>query len=105
MSYDVFIGDYDANITSNVGKFFRTFIHKEEGLNRLNGMTGRQASFALAEAINRFARYRDFNDDVVLDREFSAPNGWGSWEDAFLLLTYLQLACLRHPRKIVRVHR
>ena len=104
MSYDVSIGDFSQNITFNLGKFFRTFVHTVYGLNALDGQTGWAAANILAAAINKFATYRDLNDDEILTKEFSDANGWGCWEDAFRFLANLLEACLKHPYKAVRVY-
>lgn len=104
MSYDVIIGDHTPNATFNLRKFFVTFVDNEDGIKALHGMTGRAAALKLAAAVSKFAVYRDFNDDAVLDREFSSPNGWGTWEDGFRFITNLLEACLKNPRKRVHVY-
>ena len=104
MSYDVSIGDHSANITCNLGKFFRTFVQADHGILFLDQKTGCAAGSIVATAISNFAIAQFFYTDEALTEEFSATNGWGTWEDAVHFLTQLLDACLQNPREIVRVY-
>ena len=104
MSYDVSIGDFSQNITFNLGKFFRYFVNEEQGITFLDQKTGCAAGSLVATALSNFAIHQFFSNDEAITEEFSATNGWGTWEDAVHFLTQLLDACLQNPREIVRVY-
>lgn len=103
MSYDVSIGDFSHNITFNLSKFFRTYIYPE-GLQFLDKKTGSAAAKILASAIANITCALENSSEDIMAEHYSSPNGWGRWKDGFSFLAFLLEACLKHPRKIVRVY-
>lgn len=99
MSYDVSIGDQWFNYTWNLSRFFRD--HMPEGINGLDGLTGRQASDFIGSGLN--AINRSYCRNTSLAAEYDDPNGWGSVIGALIFLGRIQAACASNPRKKVRV--
>lgn len=102
MSYDVNIGGEWSNYTYNLGPFFREYLGGE-GLNGLDGMTGREASETILRAIDRVHHDYVRAEPGALQRKFDAPNGWGSTFGALLFLAKLMASCRDNPRSKVRV--
>ena len=95
MSYDVYVGDYDRNVSFNGRDTFQLvlppvegghdLIRERGGLWALDGLTGRQAADAIAHGL------------------IHVVPGWRM--GPFLpFLKELHLACLAHPRCKVRVY-
>lgn len=106
MSYDVGIGDFDGNYTSNLGRLYHKHIRVEDrtGLQALDGLTGKQAFPVLSLAIDLINNeYCSLNGARAFRAEYDAPNGWGSTDGAILFLAQILAACAKHPRKKVRV--
>lgn len=114
MSYDVYIGGYNFNYTSNVSAIFYDHIPAADeegrgGLHVLNGMTGKQAIEILLPAWDAIHStwMGDWKSGVVGSPEFCArydsPNGWGSTVGAMLFLARITSACASNPRKRVHV--
>lgn len=119
MSYDVSIGDFSENYTSNVAALFYEHIpatdEKKGGLHALDGLTGKQASQVLRQAWSRIHntkldcwRASTHKETVVGEPEFcaryDAPNGWGSTVGALIFLAEITSACACNPRKKVSVY-
>lgn len=109
MSYDVSIGDFSRNYTSNIRAMFYRHIPSGDGLRGLDGMSGRQAFQILAsawEGIDR-ERFDTLRDGVVGEPDFcakyDAPNGWGSTIGAIMFLGSVMAACAQFPRHKLRV--
>lgn len=110
MSYDVSIGSFDGNYTSNVAALFYEHIPAERsrgGLHELHGLTGRQAVEVLRTAFDRIAETRRHAGSAVGDAVFcaryDAPNGWGSTVGGLVFLAQILAACAAHPRHRVSV--
>lgn len=113
MSYDVSIGDDSFNYTSNVAALFYDHIpaeHSRGGIHEIDGLTGRQAALVLGQAFCRMDNTRSshWRDDEVGEPAFcaryDARNGWGSAIGGMIFLALIMDACVRYPRKRVRVH-
>jgi len=112
MSYDVSIGDFDSNMTYNVGKLFYDHIPNMGnggGLRELNGKTGAECVDILQEAFVslRNAQHALWKNGVPGAPEFCAkydpPNGWGSTIGAITWLGEILAACAKNRRKRFRV--
>jgi len=112
MSYDVSIGDFSGNYTSNVAALFYDHIPAERsrgGLHELHGLTGRQAVDVLRNAFNRIhsTKINGWSHDQVGEPGFcaryDAPNGWGSAIGGLIFLSQILAACAAHPRRRVTV--
>lgn len=115
MSYDVTIGRFSRNYTSNVGKLFHKHItvagvvEDTTGLQALHGMTGAEASgwLALAWKSINSERNKLWKQDAVgepeMEKLYNAPNGWGSLVGALVFLGELTAACGQHPSQIIHV--
>lgn len=107
MSYDVSIGDFSGNYTSNVSGLW--YDHMPEGLRGLDGKTGRQAVAVIGDAFDRIHRtIIDLRDDGAVGEprfcaKYDAKNGWGSTIGALVFLAQIMVACQRHPRHKLRV--
>ncbi len=107
MSYDVSIGSFDGNYTWNVSALF--YDHIPDGLNALDGLTGKQAVELLTVAFSRIhaTKMAMWKTQSVGEPEFcakyDAPNGWGSTVGALIFLAQILSACAANPRKKVRV--
>jgi len=111
MSYDITIGDFDVNYTSNVGAVFHDHIKEGEitGLQALHGMYGFQASRVLYRAwsnlnATRHALYQDGQiGERAMEEKYNAPNGWGSLVGALIILGKITAACATYPHETVHV--
>jgi hypothetical protein len=97
MSYDIRISDEHFNYTYNCEPMFALAFGCDEGINRINGLTGKTAAVWLDKAINYFQMHR-----YKLEK-LKPPNGWGSYNGALGFLISLRGACLRNTRKRVHV--
>lgn len=98
MSYDVVIGDFDANYTSNVSSMWYDSIPdagKGGGLRELDGLTGKEAHSVLSRAFDTL--------DRMYPLDYDAPNGWGSTSGALIFTARIMAACSKHKKKRVRV--
>jgi hypothetical protein len=103
MSYDVSIGEYSFNHTSNLGLYFRTHFPGSQGVISLHGMTGKQAmkpciSFILS-ALNEIAK--DGGERV--SNRYNPENGWGSTDSAIKFVMEMLKAFDTERRKRVDV--
>jgi len=117
MSYDVSIGDFDANYTSNVAALFYDHIPARDsrgGLHELHGKTGKQAVAILNEAWSRIHATKlqtwreNLKGEAVVGEpemcaKYDAPNGWGSMVGGLIFLGQITVACASNPRKKVSV--
>ena len=112
MSYDVTIGDFESNMTSNVAKLFYDHIPdtgKGGGLHELHGMTGAQCVEILCEAFDRInsTRHKLWKNGTVGEPEFcalyDAQNGWGSTVGALTFLAQILGGCARNRRHKLRL--
>lgn len=105
MSYDVSIGDFDANYTSNLADFFHDHIRAFPltGLQALHGLTGEDAAEVLGAAIERIYDTCIRLNESGMRGKYNATNGWGSVLGATILLSRLIVACHKHPRLVVDV--
>lgn len=104
MSYDVSIGNFSANYTSNVWRMFHNHIRHNDktGVQALDGLTGRAAGVILAHAIESLHAESCSYESPGLSH-YDSPNGWGNATGAVLFLARILGACHRYPRSIVRV--
>lgn len=102
MSYDVTIGKFSANYTSNVWLMFHNHILRDRitGVQALDGLTGRAAGVILAHAIEAIHDESCARDGLA---HYDSANGWGNATGAVLFLARILGACHRYPRSIVRV--
>ena len=118
MSYDVSIGDFSGNYTSNVSALFYDHIPEQEGsfggLRALDGKTGKQAVAILNEAWSRIHNTKintwrnNLKGEAVVGEpemcaKYDAPNGWGSMVGALIFLGQITVACASNPSKKVSV--
>lgn len=99
MSYDIQVGSYDFNYTSNMAKMF--YDHMDGGLHSLHGKTGSQAAKIIASCFDGF--YRDYTSGTQFRSKYDAPNGWGSTDGAMIFLARIMAACHASPRSKVKV--
>lgn len=128
MSYDISLsqGDYEGNITFNVGQIWRDFMPKtvihnvdgsdtivSEGIKQLHGL---KASDALIRLEHFWANLdRAYHDEFMgkdttcihVDRHFQSKydpaNGWGSFIRCLMFTGKLQAECAKYPNAIVSV--
>ena len=107
MSYDIHIGDFCGNYTSNCSALW--YDHMPDGLRGIDGMTGKQAGDHIANGLNSI--HRSVLDvwkngtvgEPLLCAKYDAPNGWGSTVGALIFMCQVMAACYQNPRKRVRV--
>lgn len=113
MSYDVSVGKFSANYTSNVWRmnytsnvwrmFHNHIRHGDKtGVQALDGLAGRAAGVILAHAIEAIHAESCSYESPGLSH-YDRPNGWGDATGAVLFLARILGACHRYPRSIVRV--
>ncbi len=105
MSYDVSIGDFSQNYTSNVARLFYDHIPQQRsrgGLHELHGLTGSQAARVIVQAFERIhsTHLRDYRDFCS---NYDPENGWGCTVGALIFLANIMGACVENPRKKVSV--
>ena len=92
MSYDMWIGDEDFNITWNVGPMYY-HVH-DKGIRLHYGLTGAQALQPL----------RDMRYSMEEEREYlltlEPDNGWGDYEIALQFVTDLINASVRNSDSV-----
>lgn len=111
MSYDVAIGDWGMNMTSNIAPVFNDHLHGPEGwsgLHSINGLKGEEALPYLATAWRALNRTRcSFGGGSVGEPEmcakYDSPNGWGSLVGALIFLGQLTTACGMYPEERIYV--
>lgn len=112
MSYDVSIGSFSRNYTSNVSALWYDHIPdmgQGGGLRELHGLTGAKAVSILADAFAAMNRTRHSLcvDGGIGESEMSAKydsrNGWGSMVGAIIYMGEIMGACAANPRKKVHV--
>ena len=102
MSYDISIGEFDRNYTSNVSKVF--YDHLEGGLHCFHGKTGKEAAPLLAEMWRRLNDTRRVMGVVgvygehAMQAKYDAKNGWGTLVGALIFLGEFSAACAMFPR-------
>lgn len=97
MSYDVTIGDFEANYTSNVSSMWY-YSMGELGMSSIDGMPGRDAHAVLSNAFDKLRLEHFFIN-------YEPPvNGWGSAEGGLIFMARIMAACARYPDEIVRVY-
>lgn len=111
MSYDVSIGDFHVNYTSNVGAVFHDHIKHDDmtGLQAIGGLYGFQASKVLYHAWSNLnaTRHAMYVDGAVgepaMQGKYDAKNGWGSLVGALIILGKITAACAEYPHELVSV--
>lgn len=108
MSYDIRIGSWNSNMTSNISAIFYDHMPPEDGkrggLHNLHGLTGRQCSVRLAQAFDRISKTwsSDWTNEDIGDSKFraryDAQNGWGSTCGALIWMAQIMAACNANPR-------
>jgi hypothetical protein len=93
MSYDVSVGSFDANYTSNLANMFHEHIrdeHGNTGFQCLHDRTGKEAAAILSSALDSIHRGCHYE-------KYDAPNGWGSAAGGILFIARIMAACVKHP--------
>jgi hypothetical protein len=111
MSYDVTVGEFSVNYTSNVHAVFHDHIHREgvTGLQALHGLYGFQASAVLYGAWSNLnaTRHAMYVEGAVgepaMSEKYDVANGWGSLIGALIILGKITAACAEYPHEIVEV--
>lgn len=111
MSYDVTIGDFHVNYTSNVGAVFHDHIKRDDltGLQALHGLYGFQAAEALYAAWSNLnsTRHALHADGAIgepaMCKKYDVVNGWGSLVGALITLGKITAACAVYPHEIVEI--
>lgn len=108
MSYDVRIGDYDGNMTSNISAVF--YDHMDGGLPSLNGLTGAQCCQKLEQFWDRVNKTRlrlykpETFGEPTMEAKYNAPNGWGSLVGTLIFAGQITAACANNRRARMHVH-
>jgi len=113
MSYDISVGKWSGNYTSNVSALFYDHMPESDnvlgGLNGLHGLKGREAGDRIAEAFERISHTRRklYVDGAIGEPAFcakyDAKNGWGSAIGGLVFLAEIMAACYQHPLAKVSV--
>ena len=111
MSYDVTIGTFSGNMTSNASSVWRDHIPGAEGsedtqrggLLRLHGLTGSEALPILAEAFENLAYTRRSIGEPKMAAKYDTPNGWGSLIGAIIFIGQVMGACATNPDSVIHV--
>lgn len=107
MSYDVSIGEFNTNYTSNGCEIFYEHIPENEfakgGIPSLDGMLGAQAIIVLSDFFDNIQRERQEIGSIGLRAKYDAPNGWGSTEGLLLFAAQIMSACIKNLGETVRV--
>lgn len=111
MSYDVSIGEYSFNYTSNIGHLFHKHMDNmgTTGLKAIHGLTGEEAIKYLSAAWEGIEKERielwvnKAVGEPVMEARYNAPNGWGSLVGALVFLGNITSACALNPKDIVHV--
>lgn len=102
MSYDIELGDFSGNYTSNGNHIY--YDHMEGGLPALDGLTGKQAGDKISGWIRSFDYdvcenwYSSDVGEPTITSKYDVPNGWGSTIGAIVFLMKLLDACRMYPR-------
>lgn len=122
MSYDISIGQFERNYTSNGSALWHDHYKGGEcvdengvvgqepsGLEALDGKTGREAGeiiLQMLQAIND-TRVRLGNDrekgEPAMSEKYDAPNGWGSVIGQLIFIGEVAAACAMYPDDTVTV--
>jgi hypothetical protein len=110
MGYDISIGNWSGNHTSNsLGDLVWTHLCVEKGMRALDGKTGKQASQILQQfwCRVRLEKQKFWRDGVVgapeMCAKYDSPNGWGSLVGALIFMGELTAACAENPRHKIKV--
>ena len=101
MSYDVAIGDFDANYTYNLADLFHN--HIDGGIRALDGLPG---SVALVRLNGFFESVMWEHIKIGKDQfreKYDSPNGWGDVDGALIFMARIMAACAMNPDGKVRV--
>ena len=94
MSYDISIGTFETNYTSNVVQMWDIAM-PELNLRDMHGKTGRECLPHLLAGVT------SLNDYPAMAPE----NGWGNRIGARLTLSNLVVACREFPNHLVRIYK
>jgi hypothetical protein len=98
MSYDVQIGNWSGNMTSNCVLMWDSAM-PGMNLRDMNGVEGRICLIHLTEGVLRMLTHEE-------DYRAIAPsNGWGSYEGGLRFLQEIAVACAAHPEEELFVQR
>jgi len=114
MSYDVDIGDFQANYTSNLASLFHDHIfhNGKSGLQSLDGLTGLEVCQVLTEAFNKIEEH-EFKTSIRAEglvgsphfcKQYDPQNGWGSTVGGLIFLAQILAACSTRQGRIFRVY-
>ena len=112
MSYDIYIGPWSSNYTSNVSEVF--YDHMDGGIRSLDGLSGYDAAARLGAFFNEISRtqIRMYARDPSQDKQRGEPmlcdkydpeNGWGSLVGALIWAGQIMAACLMYPTERVEI--
>lgn len=107
MSYDVDIGDFEANYTSNGNDIY--YNNLDGGLPALDGLTGKQAASKIETWIYNFDREVLDNwesaaiGEPKITEKYDSSNGWGSTIGAIIFLMKILSACNKYPKHKLKI--
>lgn len=97
MSYDVSIGKFDRNMTSNCAKQWDLAM-PHLNLRDMNGKIGAECFPHLLAGVKHMA------DNGELYRALDPANNWGDYGSALSFLVQIMFACQENPEKVMRVY-
>ena len=103
MSYDVSIGEFSRNYTSNVSSLWYDHIPKQDscgGLHELHGKNGFEAAIILGAAfdsMNKLRLEQNSTGDTKMLAKYDCESGWGSLVGALIFTAEILAACAEHP--------
>ena len=104
MSLDIYIRAkrevdiYESNITYNLAPMYYKCVDKEKGMEKLNGMTCKDALPILNNAIN------DLIDNQTEYEKLNPSNGWGSYEGLLEELKKMKECCEENKDGIFEIN-
>ena len=106
MSYDMGIGDWDTNYTSNGCRLWYDHMNESEGIKYLYGMTGTEVIDALIDFFDSvetaYGKSGEWPKPMTewLAEKYSPENGWGNVFSQWLLMSEIMVACKKYPNDI-----
>jgi hypothetical protein len=106
MSWDLTVGDFCGNMTTNVAPMYELawrFVYPHMNTGYGDYLCSCPKAYAAAtvtvDVLNEMIK-----DDVAY-REMEPENGWGTYQGAVRFLLDFLFACQNNPQEMVRLHR